>query len=120
MIPQRNDFRIILNMRSMTNTDVKIAGVLIRGNHEDLFEALVTADEGIGYKHHVSNGIYDTAFELADFDLGLAAIRHYDFAEAAQKTAYHQKIIPAMLDYFEAKHCLCTWLDSLLHRAQLV
>ena len=32
--------------------------ILIRGNHEDLFEELVTADEGLPYSHHVTNGTY--------------------------------------------------------------
>ena len=35
------------------------AVILIRGNHEDLFEALVTEDGGQPYSYHVSKGTYD-------------------------------------------------------------
>ena len=40
------------------------AVILIRGNHEDLFEELVTEDGGQPYSYHVSNGTYDTALQL--------------------------------------------------------
>jgi serine/threonine protein phosphatase 1 len=30
--------------------------ILIKGNHEDLFEQLITEDHGIAYRHHVTNG----------------------------------------------------------------
>ena len=38
--------------------------ILIRGNHEDLYEDLVTVDKGIGLSHHISNGTYDTTILL--------------------------------------------------------
>ena len=41
--------------------------ILIRGNHEDLFEELVTVDTGLPYRHHVDNGTYDTALQLTGF-----------------------------------------------------
>ena len=78
--------------------------ILIRGNHEDLYEDLVTVDKGIGLNHHISNGTYDTALQLSGFDPVIATIRHYDFAEAAQQTIYYQKIIPAMRDFYETEH----------------
>lgn len=53
--------------------------ILIRGNHEDLYENLVTVDKGIGLSHHISNGTYDTALQLSGFDPVIATIRHYDF-----------------------------------------
>ena len=37
------------------------AVILIRGNHEDLFEEMVRVDEGLPVRHHVSNGTYGTA-----------------------------------------------------------
>ena len=78
--------------------------ILIRGNHEDLYEDLVTVDKGIGLNHHISNGTYDTALQLSGFDPVIATIRHYDFAEAALQTIYYQKIIPAMRDFYETEH----------------
>ena len=57
--------------------------ILIKGNHEDMFEQLVTEDKGLPYGVHVHNGTYDTALQLTGFNKTLAEIRHYDFAEAA-------------------------------------
>jgi metallophosphoesterase superfamily enzyme len=34
--------------------------ILIKGNHEDLFEELVTEDHGIAYRNHVTNGTFLT------------------------------------------------------------
>ena len=48
--------------------------ILIRGNHEDLFEELVTIDTGLPYRHHVDNGTYDTALQLTGFDPRLALL----------------------------------------------
>ena len=78
--------------------------ILIKGNHEDLFEELVTEDHGIAYRHHVTNGTFDTAIQLTGYDMTMAGLRNYDFADAAKRTPYYTKIIPAMLDYFETDH----------------
>ena len=78
--------------------------ILIRGNHEDLFCELVTKDKGLPYNHHVHNGTYQTALDLTDYDIGMAGVRHFDFAEAARNTPYYTEIIPAMLDCYETAH----------------
>ena len=54
--------------------------ILIRGNHEDLYEEMITIDEGLPVRHHKSNGTYSTALQLTGYDPGLALIRNYDFA----------------------------------------
>ena len=92
--------------------------ILVRGNHEDLFEEMVTADEGLPVRHHVSNGTYGTALQLTDFDPAMAQIRNYDFAEAAQRTPYFTKIIPSMLDYYETDHYVFVhgWIPSIRER----
>ena len=92
--------------------------ILIRGNHEDLFEELVTEDGGAAYSYHVSNGTYQTALRLTGYDPTMAAIRRYDFAEAGQKTPYFTKIMPAMLDYFETEHYIFThgWIPCVEER----
>lgn len=41
--------------------------ILIRGNHEDLFQTLVTEDAGLPYAYHVQNGTYDTALQLTGY-----------------------------------------------------
>ena len=78
--------------------------ILIRGNHEDLFCDLVTKDRGMPYDHHVHNGTYQTALDLTGYDIGMAGVRHFDFAEAGRRTPYYTEIIPAMLDYYETEH----------------
>ena len=74
------------------------AVILVRGNHEDLFEEMVTIDEGLPVRHHVSNGTYGTALQLTGYDPTMAQIRHWDLAEAARETTYYQQIIPATVD----------------------
>ena len=78
--------------------------ILVKGNHEDLFHLMLTEDEGLPYSRHVHNGTYDTALQLTGYDPVLARIRHYDFAEAAMRTPFHETIIPSMLDYYETGH----------------
>ncbi len=89
--------------------------ILIRGNHEDLFQEMVTTDEGLPYSHHVSNGTFDTALQLTGFDPVMAQIRHWDFAEAAQKTPFYTEIIPSMLDYYETENYVFThgWIPCI-------
>ncbi len=77
--------------------------ILIRGNHEDLFESLVTEDQGVPYRHHVHNGTFDTAMQLTGFDSKMAG-RNHDFAAAARRTPYYTQIIPATIDYYETEH----------------
>lgn len=88
--------------------------ILIRGNHEDLFVALATEDCGRAYRHHISNGTFDTAIQLTGFDTTMAGIRNYDFAEAAQRTPYYRQIIPSMLNYYESEHYIFVhgWIPS--------
>ena len=78
--------------------------ILVRGNHEDLYEEMITIDEGLPVHHHKSNGTYSTALQLTGYNLGLAVVRNYEFAEAAQNTPYYQQIIPAMIDFYETEH----------------
>ena len=82
--------------------------ILVRGNHEDLFRELVTEDQGLPYRHHVTNGTFDTALQLTGFDPVMAQIRNWDFAEAARETPYYKEIIPSMLDFFETEHNVFT------------
>ncbi len=78
--------------------------ILVRGNHEDLFQEMVTVDEGLPVRHHVSNGTYGTALQLTGYDRTLARIRHLDFAAKARETPYYRRIIPATVDFLETAH----------------
>ena len=94
------------------------SAILICGNHEDLFEEFATIDAGQPFSHHLGNGTYDTALQLTGFDIGLAPIRHYDFADAAKDTAYFKTILPSMLDYYETEHYVFVhgWIPCLRER----
>ena len=95
------------------------AVILIRGNHEDLFEELANEDEGLPLRHHVSNGTYSTALQLTGYDPAMACIRYLDFAAAAKETPYYQRIIPATVDYFETPHHVFVhgWIPSIRERS---
>ena len=81
--------------------------ILIRGNHEDLFERLVTVDEGLPYEDHLQNGTYLTALLLTGFEPKQAA-NYQEFAAEARATPFYRRIIPAMLDYYETNHYVFT------------
>ena len=78
--------------------------ILIRGNHEDLYEDLVTRDNGAGLRHHIKNGTYDTALQLTKFDSEKARICPQNFVESARQTPLYQRIIPAMQDFYETEN----------------
>lgn len=84
------------------------AVILIRGNHEDLFEELVTYDHGFPYEYHMSNGTYDTALQLTGFDKRRAVADSLAFARAARETPYYKTILPAMVDYYETERFIIT------------
>jgi len=92
--------------------------ILVKGNHEDLFQELVTEDKGLPYNHHVHNGTYDTALQLTGYDPTMAHIRNYDFADAAKKTPFYTKIIPSMIDYYETEHYIFVhgWIPCIADR----
>ena len=92
--------------------------ILVKGNHEDLFEELVTEDGGIPYHHHIHNGTYDTALQLTDFDPEKAIAHNFKFAEAAKDTPYYKRIIPSMLDYYETEHYVFVhgWIPCIANR----
>ena len=94
--------------------------ILVRGNHEDLFESLVTEDFGLPYGYHVQNGTYDTALQLTGYDSVMARIRNYDFADAARRTPFYQKILPAMRDYYETGSYIFThgWIPCVRDRGR--
>lgn len=92
--------------------------ILIRGNHEDLFVSLVNEDHGIAYRHHVTNGTFDTAIQLTGYDTTMAGLRNFDFADAAKRTSYYKSIIPSMLDYYETEHYVFVhgWIPCIQER----
>ena len=78
--------------------------ILVKGNHEDLFQELVTEDDGVMNHCHSNNGTYDTVLHLTGFDLKQALCDNHGFADAAKQTPLFAKIIPSMVDYYETEN----------------
>ena len=78
--------------------------ILIRGNHEDLFEMFIDQDNGGRLRHHVKNGTYGTALQLTGFNLEKTAANQRAFTEAARQTPLYHRIIPAMQNYHETRN----------------
>ena len=94
--------------------------ILIRGNHDDLFEEMVTVDHGAPLRHHVHNGTYDTALQLTGFDPVMAQIRQYDFADSAKQTPFFRQIIPAMRTFYETSYYVFVhgWIPCIHERGR--
>ncbi len=75
--------------------------ILIKGNHEDLFQTMITKDQGVPYKHHVHNGTYETAIQLTGMIVKDAIADNITFCKKSLDTPFYREIIPAMRDYFE-------------------
>ena len=85
--------------------------ILIRGNHEDLLDILMSSSEG-PYSHDLSNGTYNTLIELASkyhkinygTSIGKQMARYMDWFDlrmyAKRETTYRQ-YKELLVDYFE-------------------
>lgn len=82
--------------------------ILVRGNHEDLFEEFATVDNGLPYEHHLFNGTFDTALQLTGFSAVKADEQPSALAAACRETPYFRKIIPAAVDWYETEHYIFT------------
>lgn len=82
----------------------KDAVILIRGNHEDLFEEFVTIDRCSPFKHHMSNGTFDTALQLTGLNLASALCNPNSFVSFAKQTPFFCNIIPRLRNFYETKH----------------
>lgn len=77
--------------------------ILIRGNHEDLFEELVTVDAGRPYDHHVHNGTFQTLLDLSGVKPRFGLRSGQYLAKCGRETPLYTDIIPAMRDYLETE-----------------
>ena len=83
--------------------------ILIRGNHEDLAIELVKnihrwMNSAVIFTHHWKNGTVDTIIKLSDMSLSEAYANPTKCSEAVENSPLFQRIIPAMVDYFETKN----------------
>lgn len=92
--------------------------ILIKGNHEDLYEELVTVDKGLAYRHHIANGTFVTAILLSKYSAVQAMENSIAFAKAARDTPLYTRIIPSMLDYYETENYVFThgWIPCIHDR----
>ena len=91
--------------------------ILIRGNHEDLFEEFATVDQGASYSHHIMNGTYETALLLTGYSIE-NGMDNLGFAEAIRETDFFKRIIPSMKPYFETDNYIFThgWIPCIRER----
>lgn len=84
--------------------------ILIRGNHEDLTLHLLSNWHRRSYlqSHHHTNGTIDTLCQLTGFNLRDLFTDAENVGRAFLKDPYIQKLIPAMVDYYETEHYIFT------------
>lgn len=78
--------------------------ILVKGNHEDLFQELIYEDGGYPRDHHKHNGTYDTALALTGMKRREAFEDRDEFCTRAAATPYNRTIIPAIRDYYETEN----------------
>ncbi len=80
--------------------------ILVRGNHEDFaIELLEAWNKGSYlYAYHQANGTLGTALQLANAEPSALQHNAEGVGRRFQNTPYIQKIIPAMVDFFETTH----------------
>ena len=84
--------------------------VLIRGNHEDLTLNLLNNWHRRSYlqTHHHTNGTIDTLCQLTGISIQDIYTDAENVGRSILKDPYIQKIIPAMVDYYETDHYIFT------------
>ncbi len=80
--------------------------ILVRGNHEDLALCLLHDWYQRSYlqSHHHTNGTIDTLCQLTGTDIRDLYANPDSVGRAFLKNPYIQRIIPAMVDYYETDH----------------
>ena len=89
--------------------------ILVKGNHEVLFEQMIKqiADGGVcevaSYgSHHYRNGTWHTALQLADMDEGHAVAFPQMLLGRLMRTPFYQKLLSAGVNYYETKQYIFT------------
>ncbi len=79
--------------------------ILIRGNHEDLLLDMLNFWHRRSYLewHHNSNGTVDTVLQLTNSKMSDIYDNPIDVYRKMKETPFMQKILPAMVDYFETE-----------------
>ena len=79
--------------------------ILIRGNHEDLLLNMINSWHKKSYLewHHNANGTVDTVLQLIGSKMSDIYDNPIDVYRKMKDTPFMQKILPAMVDYFETE-----------------
>ena len=84
--------------------------IFVKGNHEWLLQDMIEhfddykEDIGWGYSHHISNGTWDTAKQLAGMTEFEAFARTEEFLYKVKSSDFYSKLIPASVNYFETEN----------------
>ncbi len=87
--------------------------ILIKGNHEDLFQNFLSgiwnyAKQGYMNSHHYSNGTVDSCLQLTNMNMFDAEIFVDSFADKIKNTEFYKIILPKMVDYYETNNYIFT------------
>lgn len=84
--------------------------VFVRGNHESLLEDLIEhLDEHLerilwGYSHHINNGTWSTALQLADMTEKEVCRDLSEFLNRVKNSKFYKELIPASVNYYETSN----------------
>lgn len=85
--------------------------ILVRGNHEDLFEQCLQEiayggvyEVGSGMSPHRHNGTWDTLLQLGGMDKRQALKYPELLCRHVIETPFFQKLLPRFVDYYEPEH----------------
>ena len=94
--------------------------ILIRGNHEDLFEELASKDKGILYSHHEHNGTWQTGIQLTGMSPNVAFAYNDLFAAHLRQTPFYKEIMPKMVPYYETEHYIFVhgWIPTATRKGE--
>ena len=87
--------------------------ILVKGNHEDLFEKFVGniwhyAKWGYMASNHYSNGTVDSCLQLTNMNIFDAEIFVDSFVDKIRNTDFYKTILPKTVDYFETDNYVFT------------
>lgn len=89
--------------------------ILIKGNHEDLMEAMLDDivygdiyEYEMGKSIHVKNGTFDTALRLTGLEPMYALSHAKELAAKVKLTDYYKKLLPLCVNYFETERYIFT------------
>ncbi len=100
--------------------------ILIRGNHEDLFEDALADIEMLGFESVLAdgvslvNGTAETLLTLAKMTREQAISSPFTLVSRIRKTDFYNEILPECRDYFETENYVFThgWIPCEMYRAE--